>query len=116
MNVAVRTHTVFEQVGTSGMERSFAQEVEKLKLGAGDVFHGEVTIAVAADYELACNTADLAIWARGYGDVRHRGLARLAQIFTNWSRRIAADREGLSDTVRASLAAAYSDPDAEVTQ
>lgn len=74
-----------------------------------------VIAAVAADYELACSTANLAIWARGYGDVRHRGLARLAQIFTDWPRRIAADREGLSDTVRTSLAAAYSDPEAEVT-
>jgi indolepyruvate ferredoxin oxidoreductase beta subunit len=74
-----------------------------------------VTVAAAADYALACSTADLAVWARGYGDVRHRGLARLAQFFTDWPRRIAADKEALSDAVRASLAAAYSDPDAEVT-
>jgi indolepyruvate ferredoxin oxidoreductase beta subunit len=74
-----------------------------------------VTVAAAADYALACSTADLAVWARGYGDVRHRGLARLAQFFTDWPRRIAADKEALGDAVRASLAAAYSDPDAEVT-
>jgi indolepyruvate ferredoxin oxidoreductase beta subunit len=74
-----------------------------------------VTAAAAADYALACSTADLAVWARGYGDVRHRGLARLTRIFTDWPRRIAVDREALGDAVRASLAAAYSDPDAEVT-
>jgi indolepyruvate ferredoxin oxidoreductase, beta subunit len=74
-----------------------------------------VTVAAVADYALACDTADLAVWARGYGDVRYRGLARLKRIFTDWPRRIAADREALGDAVRASLAAAYSDPDAEVT-
>ena len=75
-----------------------------------------VVTAATADYELACSTADLAVWARGYGDVRHRGFARLSQIFTDWPQRMAADRESLSEVVRASLAAAYSDPDAEVTQ
>lgn len=74
-----------------------------------------VVVAAAADYALACSTADLAIWARGYGDVRHRGLARLEQIFMDWPRRVTADKEALSDTVRSSLAAAYSDPDVEVT-
>lgn len=74
-----------------------------------------VVTAAAADYELACSTADLAIWARGYGDVRHRGFARLTQTLTDWPQRMTVDREGLSETVKASLAAAYSDPDAEVT-
>lgn len=75
-----------------------------------------VVTAATADYELACSTGDLAIWARGYGDVRNRGFSRLAQIFTDWPQRMAADREGLSEVVKASLAAAYSDPDTEVTQ
>jgi len=74
-----------------------------------------VIAAAGADYELACNTADLAIWARGYGDVRRRGFARLAKLFTDWPQRMAVNRESLSDAVRTSLAAAYSDPDEEVT-
>jgi len=74
-----------------------------------------VMAAAAADYALACDTADLAVWARGYGDVRHRGFVRLTRIFTDWPRRIAADSEALGEAVGASLAAAYSDPDAEVT-
>lgn len=76
----------------------------------------QVTSAAAGDYELACSTAELAIWARGYGDVRERGFARLAKIFTDWPQRIAADKEGLREAVRVSLAAACTDPDAEVTQ
>ena len=46
MSPAVRSHTVYEQAGTSGMERSFAREAEKLTLGAGDVFEGEAILAV----------------------------------------------------------------------
>ncbi len=71
--------------------------------------------AAAVDYELACNAAELAVWARGYGDVRRRGFARLAQVFKDWPQRLAADRAALSDAVGASLTAANSDPDAEVT-
>ena len=75
-----------------------------------------VITAAATDYDLACNAADLAVWARGYGDVRRRGFARLSQIFTEWPQRMAADRKGLSDAVKSSIAAAYSEKDAEVTQ
>lgn len=75
-----------------------------------------VTTAATGDYALACNTAELAIWARGYGDVRERGFVRLSQIFADWPPWNVADKEGLSETVRASLAAARTDPDAEVTQ
>ena len=75
----------------------------------------QVAAAAADDYELACNIAELAVWARGYGDVRRRGLARLSQFFTDWSQHNPADREGLRERVSASLAAAYTDPDAEVT-
>ncbi len=46
MTATARKHTVFRQAGTSGMERSFAREVEKLKLGAGEVFEGEAILAV----------------------------------------------------------------------
>ncbi len=74
-----------------------------------------VTSALHADYELACDVAELAVWARGYGDVRHRGFARLAQILDDWPQHIAADRKSLGETVRQSLAQAHTDPDAEVT-
>ena len=40
------SHTVFEAAGASGMERSFAREVDKLKLGAGEHFEGEAILAV----------------------------------------------------------------------
>ena len=40
------THTVYAQAGTGGMERSFAGEVEKLKLGDGDLFEGEAILAI----------------------------------------------------------------------
>ncbi len=46
MNAPVRKTTVFQQAGTTGMERSFAAEVEKLKLGEGEVFEGEAILAV----------------------------------------------------------------------
>lgn len=75
----------------------------------------QVIAAATDDYQLACNTADLAVWARGYGDVRERGFDRLSKILKSWPQRIAADREGLRETVKASLAAAYTDPDVEVT-
>jgi indolepyruvate ferredoxin oxidoreductase beta subunit len=70
--------------------------------------------AAAIDYELACNTANLAVWARGYGETRHRGLARLTQLFDNWPQRLANDRVCLGAAVKELLAAAYSDPDTEV--
>ncbi len=40
------THTVYAQAGIGGMERSFSGEVEKLKLGGGDVFEGEAILAI----------------------------------------------------------------------
>lgn len=39
-------HTVYQQAGTGGTERSFAREVENLKLGDGDLFEGEAILAV----------------------------------------------------------------------
>lgn len=46
MSSAARRHTVYEQAGTSGMERSFAREAKRLKLGAGEIFQGEAILAV----------------------------------------------------------------------
>ncbi|MFQ5622022.1 MAG: indolepyruvate oxidoreductase subunit beta family protein [Paracoccaceae bacterium] len=72
--------------------------------------------AAAADYELACRSADLAVWVRGYGDTRRRGMRRLSELLAGWSQRVTRDRAGLNDAVGKSLVAAYSDPDTEVAQ
>ncbi|MFQ5622023.1 MAG: thiamine pyrophosphate-dependent enzyme [Paracoccaceae bacterium] len=45
MNLSQSSRKTFEQ-GVSGMERSFAREVEKLTLGNGEVFEGEAILAV----------------------------------------------------------------------
>jgi len=62
------------------------------------------------DYDLACDIADLAVWARGYGETRNRGFKKLAEIFSNRQKGSLIDRKA----VRASLSAAYSDPCKEV--
>jgi len=46
MNAPERKNATIYQAGTGGMERSFAGEVEKLKLGNGDVFEGETILAI----------------------------------------------------------------------
>lgn len=46
MNAPIKTHTLIDSAGTGGMERSFAREVEKLKLGDGEVFEGEAILAI----------------------------------------------------------------------
>ncbi len=46
MNAPVKTHTLIDSAGTGGMERSFAREVEKLKLGEGELFEGEAILAI----------------------------------------------------------------------
>ncbi len=70
-----------------------------------------VQVAAGVDYSLGCATAELAIWARGYGDVRERGLACLDELFTDWARRLRDNPEAVSEQVRASLHAARYDPD-----
>jgi indolepyruvate ferredoxin oxidoreductase beta subunit len=68
--------------------------------------------AAQVDYDLACQVAELAIWARGYGAVRARGLARLARLFADWPRRLAGDIKTVKQEVKGSLFAARNDPDA----
>jgi len=72
--------------------------------------------AAASDYELACDTANLAVWARGYGETRRRGLTRLTRLFDDWPQRLAADPAAAGAAVKESLAAAYADPDMEVAR
>ncbi len=65
------------------------------------------------DYDLACRVAELAVWARGYGVVRTRGMNRLDALFADWEHKLDSDPHGLSAEVAASLEAARNDPDAE---
>jgi indolepyruvate ferredoxin oxidoreductase beta subunit len=67
--------------------------------------------AAEVDYELACEAAELAVWVRGYGEVRARGLARLASALSNWPARLAGDRALLRAEVDRDLRAARNDPD-----
>lgn len=70
-----------------------------------------VTAAVSVDYELACQTARLAVWMRGYGNVRARGRACLEGLFGRWEERLRDDPIALSDEVDSLLLAARNDPD-----
>ena len=46
MNVVAPRHERAGPIGASGMERSFAKDVEKLLLGDGEVFEGEAILAI----------------------------------------------------------------------
>jgi indolepyruvate ferredoxin oxidoreductase alpha subunit len=46
MNIAAHLQGQIGPIGASGMERSFARQVEKLKLGEGEVFEGEAILAI----------------------------------------------------------------------
>jgi indolepyruvate ferredoxin oxidoreductase beta subunit len=72
-----------------------------------------VAAAVPHGYDLAHDTANAAVWARGYGAVRARGLTRLGILFNNWERRLEADPEAVAAAVRKALEDAYNDPDGE---
>jgi indolepyruvate ferredoxin oxidoreductase beta subunit len=77
-----------------------------------DEWLGAVTAAATHNVELARAVAELAVLARGYGDVRARGLRRLKELFANWSVRLAADTSSLAREVAATLNTARSEPDA----
>ena len=72
-----------------------------------------VVAAVPYGYDLAYDTANAAVWARGYGAVRARGLKRLDILFNDWERRLDADAEAVVAAVRKALEDAYTDPDGE---
>jgi len=64
------------------------------------------------DYALACRLAELAVLARGYGDVRARGLRRLGGLLAGWSKRLTSDGTTLAREAASLLNAARNDPDA----
>jgi indolepyruvate ferredoxin oxidoreductase beta subunit len=69
--------------------------------------------AQRGDMDLARGAADLAVWARGYGVVRQRGLRWLETMFANWDNRLESDRDGLLADVGDALEKARTDPDGE---
>ena len=68
--------------------------------------------AAKNDYDLACRTARLSIWARGYGNVRRNGQAILNDIFKEWQQNLASDIASVSAQVDQSLLLAHANPDA----
>lgn len=70
-----------------------------------------VTATAHRDYALACQVAELAVWARGYGQVRERGLDCLTELFTDWERRVEREPEALRTSVAAALTDARDNPD-----
>ncbi len=72
---------------------------------------GAVATAAPRDYGLACQTAELALWARGYGAVRERGLEWLTTLFAGWEQRLASEPDALRNAVAAALKSARDDPD-----
>ncbi len=89
--------------------RRFDHEQSMIKLWLNAIFH-----AADEDYTLACNIADLAVWARGYGETRNRGFAELGKLLENSQQKLKSDKSAYGTAVLASLNKAQSDPDKEV--
>jgi indolepyruvate ferredoxin oxidoreductase beta subunit len=62
------------------------------------------------DYALACDVAELAVWARGYGHVRARGLSQMAAVLKDWPD-LLHDTDSAKQRLAASLRAARLTPD-----
>jgi indolepyruvate ferredoxin oxidoreductase beta subunit len=73
---------------------------------------GAIIDSAQKDYELACRVAELAIWARGYGKIRARGLLEIDRLTRDWPQRRDRDAAGLKAEVECSLFVARNDPDA----
>ncbi|MCP4424159.1 MAG: indolepyruvate oxidoreductase subunit beta family protein, partial [Chloroflexi bacterium] len=58
-----------------------------------------VNQTIPHNYQLATQVAELAILARGYGDIRARGLAQLATLFTNWQQQLTTNGEAAAAEV-----------------
>jgi len=69
--------------------------------------------AAAHDHELARRVAELALLARGYGDVRQRGLDRLKDLLTDFKSELDSDVAAVSAAVDAAIDAARNDPDGD---
>lgn len=78
-----------------------------------DQWLNAVITGAGVDYDLACRVAELAVWARGYGAIRERGMGRLKTLFTGWEQKLDDNRHGLAAEVAALREAARTDPDAD---
>lgn len=85
----------------------YAREQAAIEMWLGAV----AAAAGSGDYALACSVAGLAAWARGYGDVRAAGEARLAAMVDDFTNRLAADRAALAADIEAAQADARDNPD-----
>ena len=72
---------------------------------------GAVKEAVKTDYDLACRTAELSIWARGYGNVRRNGQEMLTNMFAGWQSKLAESVDKVAAEVDQSLLLAHANPD-----
>lgn len=88
------------------MTARFAREQEAI-----DTWLAAVVAAADKDYDLACMAAELAIWSRGYGKVRERGLAEIESALQDLPRRLQRDPEALKAELERSLYIARHDPD-----
>lgn len=86
----------------------YRQEQETIEL-----WLNAVMTSAARDYDLARRVAELAVWARGYGVVRARGMNRLNTFLADWERKLDGDPPGIAAEVADSLEAARNDPDAD---
>lgn len=64
------------------------------------------------DYFLACQTANLAILARGYGNVRKTGLGKLDSLFVDWKNKLKNNYPKIVAEVDQIILIAQSNPDA----
>ncbi len=72
--------------------------------------------AAHKDYQLALKLADIAVWARGYGETRDRGFSQLNKLLENSQDQIDVDVGEYSKRLSASLEMAYSVADNEPAQ
>ena len=69
--------------------------------------------AAAHDVDLATSTARLAIWSRGYGQIRRDGQDRLAKLLATYGERLESDPGGLTAEVDQQLILAHANPELE---
>ncbi len=71
-----------------------------------------VRLAIPVDYQIALLAAEASVWARGYGEVRARGLRRLHSLFANWAERLQHDPAAVTQALQNAIHQARHDPDA----
>lgn len=86
------------------------QYIEEQK--AIDQWLDAVIEANSRNYYLACQTANLAILARGYGDVRKTGMKKLDLLFMDWEKNLKNNLSGITAQVDQLILLAHSNPDA----